>query len=416
MKHILGYRCTICGKEFPYTELMTCPDCGEKGILDIVFDYDYIKKNTLSREKLANCRDNSMWRYKALMPLKDRDFTPFLRVGWTPLYKSNRLGDELGLKTLYIKDDGLNPTASLKDRASGVAVAKAVELGYDTIACSSTGNAASSCAGNAARMGLKTVIFVPSRAPEGKLAQLLIFGAKVVSVLGDYKDTFDLSKAAIEKYGWYNRNAAINPYLSEGKKTVALEIAEQLNWEMPDYLAISVGDGCTIAGVWKGFKDLYAIGFIDKLPRLISAQSLGCDPINRAIQEDKPWEPMEENTIADSISVGVPRNADKALMAIRESNGIAVNVSDEEILAAQRLLGRTCGVFGEPAGVTGAAALKKACEQGLIPHDATVVSVVTGNGLKDVANAIKSAGEPIHIEPDLDLMVSEFKKRGVTVE
>ena len=192
--------------------------------------------------------------------------------------------------------------------------------------------------------------------------------------------------------------------------------SEQLNWEMPDYLAISVGDGCTIAGVWKGFKDLYAIGFIDKLPRLISAQSLGCYPINRAIQNNEPWEPMEENTIADSISVGVPRNADKALAAIRESNGIAVNVSDEEILAAQRLLGRTCGVFGEPAGVTGAAALKKACELGLIPHDATVVSVVTGNGLKDVANAIKSAGSPVHIEPNLDLMVEEFKKRGVVVE
>ena len=198
--------------------------------------------------------------------------------------------------------------------------------------------------------------------------------------------------------------------------TVALEIAEQLNWEMPDYLAISVGDGCTIAGVWKGFKDLYAIGFIHKLPRLISAQSYGCYPINRAIQENKPWEPMEENTIADSISVGVPRNADKALAAIRESNGLAVCVTDEEILAAQRLLGRTCGVFGEPAGVTGAAALKKACEQGLIGKDATVVSVVTGNGLKDVANAIKSAGEPLHIEPDLDLMVEGFAQRGVTVE
>ncbi len=146
-----------------------------------------------------------------------------------------------------------------------------------------------------------------------------------------------MSAEAIEKWGWYNRNAAINPYLSEGKKTVALEIAEQLDWEMPDYLAISVGDGCTIAGVWKGLKDLYAIGFIDKLPRLISAQSTGCYPINRAIQENKPWEPMEENTIADSISVGVPRNADKALMAIRESNGLAINVTDEEILAAQKL-------------------------------------------------------------------------------
>lgn len=244
----------------------------------------------------------------------------------------------------------------------------------------------------------------------------MIFGANVISVKGNYEETFKMSAEAIEKWGWYNRNAAINPYLSEGKKTVSLEIAEQLNWEMPDYLAISVGDGCTIAGVWKGLKDLYAIGFIDKLPRLISAQSTGCYPINRAIQENKPWEPMEENTIADSISVGVPRNADKALMAIRESNGIAVNVTDEEILAAQKLLGRTCGVFGEPAGVTGTAAVKKACELGLIEKGATVVSVVTGNGLKDVANAIKSAGEPINIKPDLDLMVEEFAKRGVTVE
>ena len=270
----------------------------------------------------------------------------------------------LGIKRLWVKDDGQNPTASLKDRASAMAVAKAMEAGAKTIACSSTGNAASSLAGNAAAAGIKTYIFVPERAPKGKVAQLMIFGANVISVKGNYEDTFKMSAAAIDKYGWYNRNAAINPYLSEGKKTVALEIAEQLNWEMPDYLAISVGDGCTIAGVWKGFKDLYAIGFIDKLPRLISAQSLGCYPINRAIQEDKPWEPMEENTIADSISVGVPRNADKALMAIRESNGIAVNVSDEEILAAQRLLGRTCGVFGEPAGVTGAAALKKALRAG----------------------------------------------------
>ena len=191
---------------------------------------------------------------------------------------------------------------------------------------------------------------------------------------------------------------------------------EQLNWQVPDYIAISVGDGCTIAGLWKGLKDLYAIGFIDRLPRLISAQAEGCHPINRAIETGEPWQPMEENTLADSIAVGVPRNADKALMAIRESNGIVVNVTDEEIMAAQKLLGTTCGVFGEPAGVTGAAALKKACEQGLIEKDATVVSVVTGNGLKDVANAIKSAGSPVHIAPDLDLMVEEFKNRGVMVK
>ena len=413
MKYVLGAKCVKCGREYPAAPGLTTCACG--GILDIVYDYAAIRRH-FSPKSLADCRDYSMWRYRPLLPVEEESAPPPLRVGWSPLYKADRLARALGLDTLYLKDDGQNPTSSLKDRASALAVVKAREAGADTIACSSTGNAASSLAGNAAAAGLSTYIFVPSRAPRGKVAQLRIFGATVISVEGSYEDTFELSRAAIDRWGWYNRNAAINPYLSEGKKTVALEIAEQLNWEMPDYLAISVGDGCTIAGVWKGFKDLYAIGFIDKLPRLISAQSLGCYPINRAIQNDEPWEPMEENTIADSISVGVPRNADKALMAIRESNGIAVNVSDEEILAAQRLLGRTCGVFGEPAGVTGAAALKKACEEGLIPHDATVVSVVTGNGLKDVANAIKSAGEPIHIEPDLDLMVSEFRKRGVTVE
>ena len=413
MKNVICGRCVKCGKEYKAIPNLTNCECG--GILDIIYDYDYIKKN-LTKEKLAARDDRSMWRYRELLPVEETTPNTPLRVGWSPLYQADRLAKELGIAKLWVKDDGQNPTASLKDRASAMAVAKAQEAGAKVIACSSTGNAASSLAGNAAAAGLKTYIFVPSRAPKGKVAQLMTFGATVVSVQGRYEETFELSKQAIDKWGWYNRNAAINPYLSEGKKTVGLEIMEQLNWQVPDYIAISVGDGCTIAGLWKGLKDLYAIGFIDRLPRLISAQAEGCCPLNRAITENKPWHPMEENTLADSIAVGVPRNADKALMAIRESNGLVVNVSDEEIMAAQKLLGRTCGVFGEPAGVTGTAALKKACEQGLIPHDATVVSVVTGNGLKDVANAIKSAGEPINIKPDLDLMVEEFAKRGVTVE
>ena len=357
-----------------------------------------------------------MWRYRELLPIEETTEPTPLRVGWSPLYEEPRLAEQLDLKQLWVKDDGQNPTASLKDRASAMAVAKAREAGAKVIACSSTGNAASSLAGNAAAAGLKTYIFVPSRAPKGKVAQLMTFGATVISVQGSYEDTFELSKQAIDKWGWYNRNAAINPYLSEGKKTVSLEIAEQLGWKMPDYLAISVGDGCTIAGVWKGLKDLYAIGFIDKLPRLISAQAEGCHPINRAIAENKPWEPMEENTLADSIAVGVPRNADKALMAIRESNGIVVNVTDEEIMAAQKLLGTTCGVFGEPAGVTGTAGVKKLCEQGVLGANDTVVSVVTGNGLKDVANAIKFCGEPMSLPNDLDLLVEEFDKRGIKTE
>ena len=413
MKNVRHAKCVKCGKLYEATPNLTNCSCG--GILDIVYDYDYIKAN-LTKEKLAARRDNSMWRYRELLPVEEDTPNTPLRVGWSPLYEADRLAKQLRIKKLYVKDDGINPTASLKDRASAMAVAKAREAGAEVIACSSTGNAASSLAGNAAAAGLKTYIFVPSRAPKGKVAQLMTFGATVISVQGSYEDTFELSKAAIDRWGWYNRNAAINPYLSEGKKTVALEIMEQLYWQVPDYIAISVGDGCTIAGLWKGLKDLYAIGFIDRLPRLISAQAEGCCPINRAIAESKPWEPMEENTLADSIAVGVPRNADKALMAIRESNGVTVNVSDEEIMAAQKLLGRTCGVFGEPAGVTGAAGLKKLCEQGRIEPDATVVSVVTGNGLKDVANAIKSCGEPISIPSDMDLLLKAFAENGIQVE
>jgi threonine synthase len=410
MKHVLGARCVRCGKVYEAVPDLTNCECG--GILDIEYDYGHIKRY-FTRETLLGRGECSMWRYRELLPTEEDTPAPPLRVGWSPLYEEPRLAAELGIARLWVKDDGLNPTASLKDRASSMAVAKAYEAGASVIACSSTGNAASSLAGNAAAAGMKTYIFVPSRAPKGKVAQLLTFGATVVSVKGSYEETFEISRRAIDRWGWYNRNAAINPYLSEGKKTVSYEIMEQLGWEAPDYIAVSVGDGCTIAGLWKGLKDLFAMGFIERLPRLISAQAAGCCPLNRAIQEGADWRPMEENTLADSIAVGMPRNPDKALAAIRESGGLAVNVSDEEIMAAQRLLGRACGVFGEPAGVTGMAGVKKLCEEGRLPGDASVVSVVTGNGLKDVANAIRFAGEPISINPDMDELLSAFARRGV---
>ena len=419
MRNVKSALCIKCGDEFEAgNDTYTCKKCG--GVLEIVYDYDYIKSR-LNREKLASRKDFSIWRYLELLPIEEGSRLGPLRVGWSPLYKTAALGEILGLNNLYVKDDGLNPTSSLKDRASAIAVVRASHAGKDTVACSSTGNAASSLAGGAAAMGLKSVIFVPERAPQGKVTQLLIFGATVISVKGNYEETFRLSAAAIEKYGWYNRNAAINPYLSEGKKTVSLEIAEQLDFRAPDFVAISVGDGCTIAGVWKGFKDLYAVGLIDKLPRLISVQASGCCPVNRAIEQSAAIEWMDENTLADSIAVGAPRNGDKALAAIRESNGITINVSDEEILAAMRLLGKSAGVFGEPAGVTGTAGLKKAAEQKLIPPDALVVSVVTGNGLKDVVSAQKAAGidsgggasNLIRIEPDMALLTAEFAKRGI---
>lgn len=412
MKHVKHAKCVKCGRVYEAVPDLTNCACG--GILDIVYDYDYIR-TVLTKETLAGRRENTMWRYRELLPVEEDTPAPPLRVGGSPLYEAEALARELGVGRLYVKDDGVNPTASLKDRASAMAVAKAREAGASVIACSSTGNAASSLAGNAAAAGMRTYIFVPSRAPKGKVAQLMTFGATVVSVQGSYEDTFELSRAAIARWGWYNRNAAINPYLSEGKKTVGLEIMEQLGWTVPDYIAISVGDGCTIAGLWKGLKDLHAIGFIDRLPRLISAQAAGCCPLNRAIETGEDWRPMEENTLADSIAVGVPRNADKALAAIRESDGLTVNVSDEEIMAAQKLLGRTCGVFGEPAGVAGTAGLKKLCQAGKIAPDATVVSVVTGNGLKDVANAIAACGEPISIPGDMARLEEAFAQRGIVV-
>ena len=410
MKNVRCAKCVRCGREYEAVPGLTTCECG--GILDIEYNYDYIR-SVFSPNSLADCTDWSMWRYLPFLPVEPDSPPPPLRVGWSPLYRADRLAQAIGLYRLFLKDDGLNPTASLKDRASAMAVVKAREAGADTIACSSTGNAASSLAGNAAAAGLHTYIFVPSRAPKGKVAQLRIFGSTVISVDGSYEDTFELSKAAIDKWGWYNRNAAINPYLSEGKKTVTLEIMEQLNWQAPDYIALSVGDGCTIAGAWKGLVDLYEVGLIDKLPRLIAVQAEGCCPLNRAIQTGQPWSPMEENTLADSIAVGVPRNPDKALNAIRASHGVAVNVSDEEILAAMRLLGRTQGVFGEPAGVTGTAGVKKALELGLISPDSTVVSIVTGNGLKDVQNGIKAAGEPLLVSPDMDALLSAFDRAGI---
>ncbi|MBE3580574.1 MAG: threonine synthase [Thermoanaerobacteraceae bacterium] len=403
MSNVVGLHCINCGKTYsPQPGLYTCSRCGEKeGILDVDYDYDYIKK-ALSPQSLQSNREHSMWRYRPFLPVNQEGPLPPLRVGWSPLYYVPRLAREIGLKHLYIKDDGVNPTASLKDRASAVAVARALAEGATSVACASTGNAASSLAGAAASVGLKAFIFVPARAPQGKVAQLLIFGATVVSVQGSYEDAFRLSAQAIKRWGWYNRNAAINPYLVEGKKTVCLEVAEQLGWEVPDWVVVSVGDGCTLAGAWKAWLDLQRVGWIDRLPRMLGVQAEGCCPITRAFREGGKVRPAEENTIADSIAVGVPRNPEKALRAIRESGGTMINVSDEEILKAMRLLGRTTGVFGEPAGVAGLAGLARAVAEGIIRPEEKVVCLVTGNGLKDVATAIKAAGAPLSLPPDME--------------
>ncbi|MDA3846491.1 MAG: threonine synthase [Vallitaleaceae bacterium] len=406
MSYVSGFRCTICETIYKKDAITTytCPSCGEKGILDVLYDYKSIGE-VLTRDSLKANSDTSIWRYLPLLPVEDTYLSDTLKVGGTPLYKSKGLAEVLGTRHLYIKDEGLNPTASLKDRASVIAVIKALEAGISTICCSSTGNAASSLAGNAARMGLKTFIFVPERAPIGKLTQLLIYDATVVSVAGDYKATFDLSKAAIDHFGWYNRNAAINPYLVEGKKTVALEIAEQLDFKLTDWVAVSVGDGCTIGGVYKGFYDLLQLGLIKKIPRILGVQASGCAPLYKAFRTNGPVEAAEENTLADSISVGVPRNPVKALEAVKKSGGNYVSVSDESILEAMSLLGKTEGIFGEPAGVASLAGIQVAIQEGVIKKDESVTFIMTGNGLKDIKNGQLAAKEPIHMNSNVDEMI-----------
>lgn len=392
----------------PNMDTMTCPICGETGILDVLYDYDEVGKK-LDRYRLKKQEDYSMWRYLPLIPVKDKPSNA-LQVGWTPLYPSINLRDELGLKALYIKDEGLNPTASLKDRASIVACVKALEADETTICCSSTGNAASSLAGNAAKLGLKTVIFVPERAPLGKVTQLLIYGANVITVAGDYKATYDMSKAAIDTFGFYNRNAAVNPYLVEGKKTVILEIAEQLDFEMTDWVVVSVGDGCTVGGVYKGLYDLKMLGLIENIPKILGVQAKGCAPLYKAFMADKPFEPVEENTIADSIAVGIPRNPIKALDGVRKSGGTYVTVSDEAILDAIKTLGQKEGIFGEPAGVASLAGLKTAVEQSIIKSNETVTIIMTGNGLKDVKSGQKVIGKPEPIQADRQAIEEKIKQ------
>jgi len=398
-------KCVLCGAEYDVDEVLyVCPEHGDEGALDVVYDYELIGRR-LTRERLAGDRNNSIWRYADLLPIADLGLAPPLQVGWTPLYRAERLGKRLGLKHLWIKDDGREPTASLKDRASAVGVVKALELGRDIMTCASTGNAASSLAGLAASVGLTTYIFVPQTAPQAKVAQLLIFGANVIMVEGTYDQAFDLCLEASKEYGWYSRNTAYNPYLSEGKKTAALEICEQLGWEAPDRIFVSVGDGGIIGGLWKGLKDLRALGFIDQMPKLMGVQAEGAAPLVRAWREGtEEIEPVILDTLADSIAVGVPRDRIKALRAVRQTGGEFVAVSDEEILDAMRVLARRAAVFAEPAGATGYAGLAKLVREGRIDPEERIVVLVTGNGLKDVASAIKATGQPHLIEPTMEAL------------
>ncbi len=402
MSYVTKLKCLLCNREYNPGEVKySCPHCGYDGILEVHYAYDEIRK-IFSKDYLKNNNNFSMWRYLPLLPVDNYSLIGPLKVGWTPLYEARRIRENLNMNFLWIKDDGRNPTASLKDRASAIAIVKARELDNDSVTCASTGNAASSLAGASASTGLKSFIFVPRTAPKAKIAQLLIFGAKVFAVKGSYDEAFDLSIKATEEFGWYNRNTAFNPYMVEGKKTVALEIAEQLNFSVPDYIFVSVGDGCIISGVAKGYRDLYNLGLIDSTPKLVAVQAEGCSPIVDALNKNSEVKFVEPHTIADSIAVGIPRNRIMAMRDIRNSKGFGVKVSDSEILSAIKYLGEGEGIFAEPAGVAAFAGLLKALREKLIKRDSKVVVLITGNGLKDIDSAMKAVNVPFEIEPKIE--------------
>lgn len=410
MKYIL--KCVTCSQEYRSDPIiLTCSRCGPfKGTLDVIYPLDEIKG--VFPNKLASLGNRPVFEaFLPILPIANLTNLPPLLVGDTPMFQSPGLSRLTGLTNLWLKDDGRNPSASFKDRASAIALAMAKEAGASIIAAASTGNAASSLATLAASVALKAVLFVPRTIPKPKLVQLLIHEAKVLKLDCDYDRAFDLCQLACKKFGWYNRNTAVNPFTGEGKKTAALEIARDLG-QAPDVVICPVGDGCIISGLYKGFSDLEKLGLIDHMPRLYGIQAEGANPLVRAFDNNSEIKPIQIiNTIADSISVGYPRDGVKALRAVRNTDGAMISVSDDEILQAQKPLAAKGGVFAEPAASASLAGLLKLGDMKSINSKEKVVLLITGHGLKDIDTALKNIRIDTKIvKPDINSVENEINQ------
>lgn len=405
MTNYIGYKCSMCGAEYaPQDVLYLCPKDGS--VLDVVQDIPALKK-AVDPKSLRASQDFSIWRYLPLLPIDEPGHhgTPLRAVGWTPIYEPRSLAQELNLKQLWIKDESSNPTASFKDRASALIVARAQQIRSKIVVTASTGNAGAALAGMSAAAGMQSVIFAPKTAPPAKIAQLLIFGARVLLVNGNYDDATAIARQATDEFGWYCRNTGYNPFTAEGKKTAAFEIWEQVlavqKLDRPLSVFISVGDGNIIAGVYKGFKDLLALGWIEQMPRLFGVQSEGSRAITNAFDAGtEEIVAVKATTLADSISVDWPSDGLRGLRAATETNGAYIAVPDSEILAAISELGKV-GIFAEPAGAAAYAGMRSAVNSGLIGSGDPMLVLNTGSGLKDVGAARKAAGEAPVIEPNM---------------
>ena len=397
-----GYRCIACSttQAVDYAGFL-CPACG--GNLDITYDYQAIEPFLKG--------PTDIFRFTALLPLKQpRPVFP-LRVGGTPLYRAHRLAESTGMRSVYLKDDTMNPSASLKDRASAIAIGRALDIGADVISVASTGNAGSSLACLAAANGLRAVVFVPASAPVAKLTQML-------AVNGSYDDAYDLCQAASAEFGWFNRSTGYNAFTREGKKTCAYEIWQDLDGRVPDRVLVSTGDGNTLSAIWKGWCDLKAVGLTDRLPKIDCIQSEAsaaiCNTIRRVRSGEgtkTDWsalvvEDVKASTLADSISVDRPRDGLAAVKAVIQSGGEAVTVADEDILAAIPEMAGATGVFPEPAAAAPWAGLKQLVAKHVVANDEVAVCIVSGSGLKDIDNARTKVGKPHLIEPSLEAVLA----------
>jgi threonine synthase len=394
------YRCSLCGTTYARDEVRyLCPACGRDyrpgrplpGVLEVVFDADQLcagVNDGLSDEEI-------------FLPVEHRHFPP-LMVGNTPFMAVPRLAHELGCSHLHIKNDGANPSGSLKDRASMLVVAEARRLGEHVIVAASTGNAASALAALCASVGCHAIIFVPATAPRAKLAQMILYGATVIPVDGTYDDAFALSLQYTAAEGGLNRNTAYHPLTIEGKKTAGIEIFRQNRSRVPDLIVVPVGDGVIISGIHKAFLDLRTAGITERLPRLLGVQAESSDAIHRFVQSGVYSDAVSPATIADSISVRTPSNAILARKAVVDSDGATVTVTDAEIALAQRVLASTTGVFAEPAASATVAGLQKALAAGIVNARGAIVLLITGHGLKDVDTALRGVTMPTPVSPDLD--------------
>jgi threonine synthase len=404
-------KCRECGREYPLEATHVCEF--DFGPLEVAYDYDKIKKS-LSKDALDK-RPQTMWRFRELLPVAEEP-TVGTRVGYTPLVKADRLAKWLGVREAWVKNDAVNyPTLSFKDRVVSVALSRARELGFETVACASTGNLANSVAANAASAGLDSVVFIPSDLEEGKILNSLIYGARVVGISGHYDEVNRLCAEIAGKYGWAFVNVNMRPYYAEGSKSMAFEIAEQLNWQLPQHTVAPMASGSLLTKIHKGYQELIKLGLAkDTKPVVHGAQATGCSPISAAFKDGKDFfKPVKPDTIAKSLAIGTPADGFYALKVMKETGGASDDVSDQEIRDSMKALAECEGIFTETAGGVTVGTTKKLVASGKIPAEDSVVLCVTGNGLKTLDAVQGHVGKPAEIKPSLrefeELIESDLK-------